>query len=209
MKPGIKKFRRILSDKEIEVLLRASTEIYKPVWYTFLTTGLRKSELVNLTWNDIDWEYRELLIQSKEGFSTKNEETRKIFIVDGLYEILKELKKKSKSKYVFVNFNGNPLKSHLLTRFKTTLKKAGLNEDGLDIHSLRYTFISSLLRGGANPKVVQRLVGHKNIKITMEIYARVLPNEERHAIKKLSYAQFSGDEKVLQLENYGHNLVTI
>jgi integrase/recombinase XerD len=182
-----KRFRRILSGEEIDRLLEASSPIYRPVWYCFLTTGLRKNELVNLTWDDIDWESREMLVQAKDGFSTKTEDIRRIPLADGLYEVLKDLETKATSKFVFVNSKGNPLKSHLLTAFKKSLKRAGLNPKGLDLHSLRYTFISSLLRGGANPKVVQRLAGHKRIHITMEIYAQTLPDEERHAIKRLIY----------------------
>ncbi|MFQ5861487.1 MAG: tyrosine-type recombinase/integrase [Candidatus Brocadiales bacterium] len=198
-----KRFRRILSGEEIDRLLQASSPIYKSVWLCFLTTGLRKSELVNLTWDDIDWESREVLVQSKEDFSTKTGEIRSIPLADELYEAFKRLKSNATSKYVFVNSKGNPLRNHLLTVFKRTLRRAGLNQDGLDIHSLRYTFISSLLRGGANPKVVQKLAGHKRINITMEIYARTLPDEERHAIRRLPYAQFSGEEKVLVLAQKG------
>jgi integrase len=198
-----KRFRRVLSNGEIDRLLGASNPTYRPVWYCLLTTGIRKSELVSLTWDDIDWCTKEILIQSKDGFSTKTGEIRKIPIVDELYETLKELKGKAASKHVFVNSNGNPLRNHLLTVFKRTVRRAGINQDGLDLHSLRYTFISSLLRGGANPKSVQRLAGHKRMHVTMDIYAKVLPDEERQAIKKLPYATYSGEAKVLLLAQEG------
>ncbi|MDO8137454.1 MAG: site-specific integrase [Candidatus Brocadiales bacterium] len=191
-----RRFRRILSGEEIDRLLQASKPLYRPVWYTALTTGLRKAELVNLTWSDIDWESREILIQAKEGFSTKTEEIRRIPIVDGLYEVLKDLKKRATSQYIFINHLGNPLRNNLLREFKATLKRAGLSSSGLDIHALRYSFISHLIRQGANPKVVQRLAGHKSIQITMNIYAQVLPRDEAHAINKLPYGGCLGKREV-------------
>lgn len=192
-----RRFRRILSGEEIDRLLQAPSPAYRPVWYTFLTTGLRKAELVNLTWEDIDWESKEIKVQSKEGFSTKTGEIRRMPIVDGLYKTLKELKGKSRSQYVFTNSLGNPLRNNLLREFKATLKRAGLSSKGLDIHALRYSFISHLIRQGANPKVVQRLAGHKSIQMTMNIYAQVLPQDETQAVSKLPYASsLWGREKI-------------
>lgn len=190
-----RRFRRILSGEEIDRLLQASSPAYRPVWYTFLTTGLRKAELVNLTWDDIDWESREILVQAKEGFSTKTEEIRRIPIVDGLYEVLKDLRGTA-GPHIFVNRLGNPLHNNLLREFKATLKRAGLSSKGLDIHALRYSFISHLIRQGANPKVVQRLAGHKSIQMTMNIYAQVLPQDETQAVSKLPYASLWGREKI-------------
>jgi site-specific recombinase XerD len=69
---------------------------------------------------------------------------------------------------------GTPLNpSKVVDRFKTLLKRAGL----LDIrfHDLRHSSATILLSIGVHPKVVQELLGHNQISMTMDIYSHVLP----------------------------------
>jgi integrase len=198
-----KRFRRALTADEIERLLEASTERYRPVWLCLVTTGFRKAELVNLTWDDIDWDAKVIKVQNKEGFETKTGNIRQVPVADRFYDILKELRSRSESKYVFVTKNGTPLRYNMLTRFRGTLKRAGIDQEGVDIHSLRYTFITHLIRNGANPKVVQRLAGHRSIIVTMNIYADVLPEDERDAIMAVPYGHRVGTKKVIKLKRTG------
>jgi site-specific recombinase XerD len=77
------------------------------------------------------------------------------------------------------------------------LKRAGIDRrtfspDGrvlehVDLHSLRRTFATSLIVGGADPKTVQELLGHKTLAMTMKIYAKVRAGTKRQALGRLSY----------------------
>ncbi len=109
----------------------------------------------------------------------------------------------SKSKYVFITKEGTPLRNNLLRNFKATVKRAGIDPEGLNIHSLRHTFVTHLIRSGANTKVVQRLSGHRSIAITMNIYAEVLPEDERDAIMSVPYGLRVGTTKVIKLKRTG------
>ncbi|MCQ4574426.1 MAG: site-specific integrase [Candidatus Brocadiales bacterium] len=195
-----KRFKRALTGEEIERLLDAATERYKPVWLCFITSGLRKSELVNLTWDDVDLKRKEIKVQNREDFETKTGGIRIIPMADRLYKELKALRPLSKSKYVFTTKHNTPLRNNLLTRFKETVKRAGIDLKGVRIHSLRHTFITHLIRNGANPKVVQQLAGHKSISITMDIYAEVLPGDERNAIMSVPSWHTGGTRKILKLQ---------
>lgn len=46
-------------------------------------------------------------------------------------------------------------------------------------HMLRHTYVSKLLQNGASPKLVQKLVGHTNSKMTMDVYAEVTQNMQQ------------------------------
>ena len=86
---------------------------------------------------------------------------------------------------VFITKDNNPMKHNLLRNFKATIKRAGIDPAGLDLHALRYTFITHLVMKGVNPKVVQELAGHKSISTTLQIYAQVLPGQSKKAIDQL------------------------
>ena len=86
---------RPLMDDEVKRLLAASRQPYRDIFYTYLVTGLRKSELASLTFADIDWENRELIVRASRA---KNHRERRIPIEAGLWEILLRLEKESHSR---------------------------------------------------------------------------------------------------------------
>lgn len=101
--------------------------------------------------------------------------------------------------YVFGTRDGKPRKNNLLREFKRHMRKALLSlgyteaDAGeelklLDIHSLRYTFITELIDAGVNPKTVQALAGHSNIQTTLGIYAQCRQGSIDAAIDKLPWS---------------------
>jgi integrase len=99
---------------------------------------------------------------------------------------------------------------------RQTFDRSGRVVDHIDLHSLRRTFATSLMVGGADPKSVQELLGHKTLAMTMRVYAKVRSQTKRQALAKLSYgAGAQGPEHVLPLPTAGgikaspsHRLVT-
>src|SRR5262249_35782299 len=77
---------RALSTEEVARLLKASKPHWRDIWYAFLVTGLRKEELASLTFRDVDFEGRELIVR---GGVAKNHRERRIPIDNGLWEIIK------------------------------------------------------------------------------------------------------------------------
>src|SRR5262249_44220623 len=68
-----------------------------------------------------------------------------------------------------------------------TVDASGRQVEHVDLHSLRRTFATGLIVGGADPKSVQELLGHRTLDMTMRIYAKVHNQTKRQALAKLSY----------------------
>ena len=147
-------------------------------------TGMRRAEILNLKWNNVNLEAETILIQSNANFKTKHGKKRIIPINSIALELLKKYYlKKSNSDYIF-NLKGNQIKCDWVTHyFKKAVKKANLNEK-LHFHSLRHTFASWLVASGTSIYEVQKLLGHSNIKVT-EVYSHLQPNTLKTTVNKL------------------------
>ena len=210
---------RPLTPDEITSLINKRPEPWRDIWYALLVTGLRKEELANLLFADVDWEARELVVR---GFTSKNRRERRVPIEDGLLAILKRpaeeapLRQPGKGRtpkitelvrqrftrdHVFVTTQNTPLKhrSGLYNAFLRCCTLASIqtqtyNADGklvehVDLHSLRRTFATDAITNGADPKSVQEILGHRTVDMTMRIYTKVKAAPKRQAIAKLSYGQ--------------------
>jgi integrase len=69
LKQTSSKVTRFLTQEEITALLKAATDTYRPIILTFLKTGLRLNELVNLEWTDIDFNNAQVKVVNKEAIS--------------------------------------------------------------------------------------------------------------------------------------------
>jgi Phage integrase family len=90
--------------------------------------------------------------------------------------------------YVFCTSIGTHLNpsEDVLDQLKGLLKKAGL--PAIRFHDLRHSAATLLLTEGVHPKVVQELLGHSNISMTMDVYSHVLPSMQQDAISRLNTA---------------------
>lgn len=80
-----------------------------------------------------------------------------------------------------------------LDPLKKLLKLAGLPE--IRFHDLRHSAATLLLSEGVHPKVVQELLGHSNISMTMDVYSHVLPSMQQDAISRLNTVMGTYDEE--------------
>lgn len=74
--------------------------------------------------------------------------------------------------------------SDMLNELKKLLQKAGLPD--IRFHDLRHSAATLLLSEGVHPKVVQELLGHSTISITLDVYSHVLPSMQQDAIGRLN-----------------------
>jgi len=85
---------------------------------------------------------------------------------------------------IFPNTVGNPKEpSNVLKTFKEMLNKAGLSD--MRFHDLRHTAATLMLKEGINPKIVQEILGHSDVALTLNIYSHVLPSMQDEAADKL------------------------
>jgi integrase len=184
---------KFLSHKECEKLLDHA-DSFRPVFFTFLNTGLRLGELINLRWNDIDMKRRRLIVQAKADWQPKSSE-REIPLNDGMMSLLYDIKPKRirKKEYVFTytestrfTKKGRKLKPRFLRNQLIRIAKSAGIDELTRIHDLRHTFASQLVMAGVDLPTVRELLGHSDIQTTM-IYAHLAPDHLAGAVNKLDF----------------------
>ena len=177
---------RFLTEEECKKLLGASDEWLYPIFFAFLNTGMRKAELENLEWADIDFKRRKIRIVEKAHWSPKTNE-REIPVNDGMLEVLNKQKMKAKgSRYVFPDADGKQIyKNRLRKRLMTLAKQCGF-PDVTKIHSLRHTFASHLVMKGVDLATIKQLMGHSDIDTTM-IYSHLTEDHVNNAVEMLEF----------------------
>lgn len=170
-----------------------------------LYTGLRLGELCALQWTDIDFEGKTLTVNrtvqriAAPGRLTKTillETTpksesshRTIPLTSELLEILSELK--GKQPYVFGG--KKPLEPRTMQyHFKKILKEAGIK--GRSFHTLRHTFSTNCMENNMDVKALSELLGHSDVRITLNLYVHPTMDSKRKQIGTLSdfYGQICG-----------------
>lgn len=177
------KFRlRFLTKEEIARLLISCEETpkaahLKPIVVLALNTGMRKGEILNLTWDQIDFENRIITLTR-----TKTNEERHIPMNDSLISTLENIK----NSYVRSDlvFGRTPEKPFLDVRrsFTAALKRASISN--FRFHDLRHTFASHLVMGGVDLRTVMELLGHRDIKMTLK-YAHLSPEHQLDSVEML------------------------
>lgn len=201
------KIRFLTKEEHIKFLEVAKNSSNYYQYALILQTGLRAGELTGLKWSDIDFEKRTLSVNrsmefrySEQKFLTGEPKSksgyRTIPLTQEAYDILKakeherSLEKVRDIRFkdiVFINRKGTPTKN---SAYDSTLyklaKKAGIEK--LSMHSLRHTFATRAIEAGMRPKTLQKLLGHSNIGITMNLYVHVSEDEKEKEMQKLEKA---------------------
>ncbi len=149
--------RRALSVEECGRLLAFSPDRYRGMWALYLCTGMRRSEVVYLTWSAIDLERRTIHLVAS---ATKTRKDRPCVLGPRVADMLREMGPGNPDSYVFTTERGTPHKNNLRARHRTCCKAAGIDLQGVDIHGLRATFATLLMETDADLKTAQTLIGH-------------------------------------------------
>ena len=175
---------RFLSKQECQRLLEACPEDLYPIYFTFLNTGMRKAELENLEWDDVDFKRGKIKIKRKEFWQPKTGE-REIPISDSFFTLLKQIHESKISSFVFPHSDGGKIKVKLREKLIQIAKQANI-ENLTKLHTLRHTFASHLVMSGVDLQTVKKLMGHSDIQTTM-IYAHLAPDHLSDAVNKLKF----------------------
>jgi integrase len=179
-----------LNEEEVKRLLRAVRDDKLEALYVLgIHTGLRSGELLGLRWDDLDLQAGTLQVK-RTVFNGQIEAPK---TVKGRRSIkltqtsIRALQKHQKvGEWVFCTKVGTPLSVHNLHNrsWKPLLRKAGL-PPGTRFHDLRHTCATLLLAKGVHPKIVQEMLGHSSISITLDTYSHVLPNMQSEAVRAM------------------------
>lgn len=180
----VSKTLEFLTGKEVDSLLASLTPTYYPIIYTFLKTGLRKSELIYLEWDDVNFDKMQIRVVNKQAHTTKSYRPRYIPMDKKLVEILKSLKP-TKNPYVFVTARDTQRNNNLITNLKRAARRAGIKKN-VTVHMLRHTYASHLVMAGVDLVTVKELLGHADIHTTLR-YAHLAPDHLKEAAAKLPF----------------------
>ncbi|WP_127532782.1 site-specific integrase [Paenibacillus kobensis] len=164
-----------------------------------LTTGMRQSEVLGLSWQDVNLESMEISVRQTldhEGTElqdgTKSDAGERLITLDE--ETVNELKRQHKrikadkfrlgasyedNNLVVATKFGTPIRPRNLLRTMYRLMDAAKVKK-IAFHDLRHTHATLLLAQGVNPKIVSERLGHSNVKITLDTYSHVLPNMQKN-----------------------------
>ena len=130
------------------------------------STGIRVSELVNIKIKDIDFNARKIFVFGK------GRKERIVFYGSNCADLLEKYLQKQHENYLFTNTKGNRLNERTVRQIvRDTALKAHINVK-VTPHTLRHTYATHLLNGGADLKSVGDLLGHESLSTT-GIYTHV------------------------------------
>lgn len=198
-----RKEMRTLTSAQVRTLFEVTKhDRWHALWVMLVTTGVRLGEVTALRWSDVDLQRGRIVIQRTlqrqrvRGLVIKEPKSdhsvRSVHLTPAAVAALKEyrswlLEQRAAAgemwqdyDLVFPSLTGGPVDpSRVNQAFHTALHKAGLPR--LRPHDLRHTAATLLLEAGIHPKVVQEMLGHSSITLTLDTYSHVTPRLHQEA----------------------------
>ncbi len=209
----------ILTQNEIEAIKRAALngeqdEIareFAPAFLLMLNTGLRKGEMMALTWSDIDEEGRVLYVrrtmtavmnrERKEGEAKvrittsepKSASSRRSIPLNQMalraLELLKRYRRdrEADGEYLLHGKKHEMVSQEFLYRAFDHVLREGVGEEYVHhgLHVLRHTFATKALRAGVEIADVSKILGHSSVNVTYNTYIHVGEEQKRLAVDRL------------------------
>lgn len=207
--------QRVLSAAQVRTILdQTRDDAHGALWAVLLTTGLRPSEALALTWGDVDLSRAELRVRRtlrrpKNGGAwlledTKTDKSRRAVpllaeTVDALarqrdrqaVERLVAGERYAPDNFLFADAMGAPLRADGVHKYHwlPMLRRVGL--PAVRLYDARHSCATMLLEAGVPMKAVQELLGHASMTLTADTYSHVTPAFKRQAADALT-AYLSG-----------------
>jgi integrase len=179
------------------------------------STGLRRSELVALTWADLELmqvNVRRSCVRNHFG-DTKTEASRKpVPLHPSVVKVLDVWRKESpygkETDFLFPSIRRNgkqPLSPDTLLKkvIRPALKRAGIEGKAIGWHSFRHSLATNLRSAGVDLKTAQELLRHANSRITLDVYTRAISATKREANNRMMEMVFEAGRKVLSAPSKG------
>ncbi|MFC2032647.1 tyrosine-type recombinase/integrase [Chloroflexota bacterium] len=211
------------SEDEVSRFLEASkVSPYHELFFTALFTGMRRSELLGLAWQNVDFIFSQIYVNRslhhlKDGSyvftAPKSAKSRRtIALSPSAILLMHGYKEKQKLEWamlgvplkdddlVFSTLEGKPLRPNTVTRAWTMLAiRAGVKV--IRLHDARHTHASLMLKQGVHPKIVQERLGHSSVQMTLDTYSHVAPGLQEAAAAGFDKMVFPRRENVA-VENH-------
>lgn len=188
---------------EVDLLLEASKGQYKNFLGIAFFTGMRSGEILALKWTDIDFNTDTISVERTLSKGHIQEpKTRSSFRDIEMLPVAREFFENQryetglKNSYIFLKQNGRHYANNSLfyNTYRETLDKVGIEKRSL--HNTRHTFASMMLNNGIEPLWVSNTLGHRDLSITLQVYAKYVPKKEKMVIGFLEKRYKNGTNEI-------------
>ncbi len=161
-----------------------------------LLTGMRKAELIGLTWDCFNFEEGSIRVYRQRSYdrtrrkyffdSVKNGKPRTIYPAPDVMDMMKRLyDKKLSSEYVFKGLTGGEhlTLSQIRTPFESIMDELGMEQ--FRFHDLRHTYAVLCIKAGVDLKTLSEAMGHYSVAFTLDTYAFALTDMKEECAKRM------------------------
>lgn len=161
---------RCLTVQEYCSLLRTARRPFRVFLWALKQTGARPSELRRLTWDQV---HGDRLVIAKHKTAKKTGKPRVVFLSERMQRRLEQLRRRSHSRYVFVNSRGQPWTANAVRlQVARIRKRCGLAKD-VCAYLVRHTFGTWAIMNGVDTASVAALMGHTSTEMVVKVYSHI------------------------------------
>ena len=168
MRKRKKEVYKVLTQEELSTFFSLCDNFkFKTIFMLVYGSGLRIGEVVNLHKSDIDSKAMRIFVREGKGNKERYTILPKVSL-EMLRKYWKDYRPKVKTDKIFLNELNEPINQYVIrTHFRKYRRKAKISEKAT-VHTLRHNFATNLIENGASLIQVKELMGHSNIRSTME-----------------------------------------
>lgn len=170
-----------------EFISHVDDPMYYALFMTLYYSGMRKGELLALTWSDVDFEQSTINVDKTEYnrqiTTTKTKASQRVILMPRHIMVLISKIKPRKAKtnhVVFGELNTSISTSTLDVRYAEYIKKSGVKR--IRLHDFRHSHASYLINKGAVISMVAARLGHSDVATTLNTYGHLYPSTEKEAV---------------------------
>jgi integrase len=188
---------RVLSIDECKRLIALLPPHTRVIIGIAIYTGMRKSEILSLTWDKVDLKSNIIRLESTD---TKDREPRKIPISEELYGMFNNIPRAIHNNHVIL-YNGKPIRD-IREALRTACRNVGIAygrfvKGGFVFHDTRHTFNTNMRKAGVAQSVIMKITGHSTSEM-FDRYNTVDEDDIRKAADQMGRFLKSVDQSVDQ-----------
>ncbi|MCP4599102.1 MAG: site-specific integrase [Proteobacteria bacterium] len=167
----------VINEEQFTLILKGAKDWFKPILLVAFETGMRRSEILHLRWDQLD--IRQGVIRLAQA-DTKSGKPRIIILTTRVKNALASLPRPIKGGFVFTNSATDKPYNDIKKQFKRACHSAGM--EGVWFHDLRRSFVTAARRRGVPESVIMKMTGHRTRNV-FERYNVVSDDDLRTAVE--------------------------